>query len=53
MRFATESRLNHQSKPFFTDDYMMSGDSRQVWQHSIPPVEAARYSITFRTLREG
>jgi alkylated DNA repair dioxygenase AlkB len=33
--------------------YMMSGDSRQIWQHSIPPVEAARYSITFRTLREG
>jgi alkylated DNA repair dioxygenase AlkB len=33
--------------------YMMSADSRQVWQHSIPPVEAARYSITFRTLREG
>ena len=30
--------------------YMMSGDSRQVWQHSIPPVEAPRCSITFRTL---
>ena len=30
--------------------YLMSGESRQVWQHSIPPVEAPRYSITFRTM---
>lgn len=29
--------------------YMMSGDSRRVWEHSIPAVEALRYSITFRT----
>jgi alkylated DNA repair dioxygenase AlkB len=28
--------------------YMMSGASRQVWEHSIPAVEAPRYSITFR-----
>jgi alkylated DNA repair dioxygenase AlkB len=27
----------------------MSG-ARQVWEHSIPPSEMARYSITFRTL---
>ncbi|MDB5516050.1 MAG: 2OG-Fe(II) oxygenase [Tardiphaga sp.] len=31
--------------------YLMSGESRQVWEHSIPPVEATRYSITFRTMR--
>ena len=31
--------------------YMMSGDSRQVWEHSIPAVEQRRYSITFRTMR--
>lgn len=31
--------------------YMMSGESRQVWQHSIPAVEHPRYSITFRTMR--
>jgi alkylated DNA repair dioxygenase AlkB len=31
--------------------YMMSGESRQVWQHSIPAVEHRRYSITFRTMR--
>jgi alkylated DNA repair dioxygenase AlkB len=32
--------------------YMMSGDSRQVWEHSIPAVERRRYSITFRTMRD-
>jgi alkylated DNA repair dioxygenase AlkB len=31
--------------------YMMSGDSRQAWEHSIPGVEQRRYSITFRTMR--
>ena len=30
--------------------YMMSGPSRQTWEHSIPAVEAPRYSITFRTM---
>jgi alkylated DNA repair dioxygenase AlkB len=30
--------------------YMMAGEARHVWQHSIPPVEATRYSITFRTM---
>ena len=30
--------------------YMMSGESRTVWEHSIPGVEAPRYSITFRTM---
>jgi alkylated DNA repair dioxygenase AlkB len=31
--------------------YMMSGESRQIWEHSIPGVEERRYSITFRTMR--
>ncbi len=31
--------------------YVLSGSARSDWQHSIPPVEALRYSITFRTLR--
>jgi alkylated DNA repair dioxygenase AlkB len=31
--------------------YVMKGEARSEWQHSIPPVEALRYSITFRTLR--
>jgi hypothetical protein len=31
---------------------MMSGEARSVWKHSIPAVEAKRYSITFRTMVE-
>ncbi|HLL73466.1 MAG TPA: alpha-ketoglutarate-dependent dioxygenase AlkB [Pyrinomonadaceae bacterium] len=31
--------------------YFLSGQARSVWEHSIPPVEALRYSITFRNLR--
>jgi alkylated DNA repair dioxygenase AlkB len=30
--------------------YIMSGDARHIWEHSIPPVESPRYSITFRTM---
>jgi alkylated DNA repair dioxygenase AlkB len=30
--------------------YLISGESRTVWEHSIPGVEAPRYSITFRTM---
>ncbi len=29
--------------------YLLSGPSRDLWQHSIPPVERHRASITFRT----
>ncbi|MCK1514780.1 alpha-ketoglutarate-dependent dioxygenase AlkB [Bradyrhizobium sp. 190] len=32
--------------------YMMSGESRRIWEHSIPAVEAPRYSITFRTMAD-
>jgi alkylated DNA repair dioxygenase AlkB len=32
--------------------YMMSGESRHVWEHSIPAVEAPRHSITFRTMAD-
>jgi len=31
--------------------YRMQGEARWGWQHSVPPVPALRYSITFRTLR--
>lgn len=31
--------------------YAMSGPSRVEWEHSIPAVEALRYSITLRTLK--
>jgi alkylated DNA repair dioxygenase AlkB len=30
--------------------YVMTSASRKVWEHSIPPVEVLRYSITFRTI---
>jgi alkylated DNA repair dioxygenase AlkB len=32
--------------------YLLSGPARSVWEHSIPAVDALRYSITFRNLRE-
>jgi alkylated DNA repair dioxygenase AlkB len=32
--------------------YLMAGASRTHWQHSIPPVDRLRYSITFRELAE-
>ena len=32
--------------------YHMTGPARSQWEHSIPPVDALRYSVTFRTLRE-
>jgi DNA oxidative demethylase len=31
--------------------YVLDGDARRFWQHSIPPTKELRYSITFRTLR--
>lgn len=30
--------------------YLLRGPSRTEWEHSIPPLETLRYSITFRTL---
>ena len=33
--------------------YLLSGPSRAEWEHSIPAVDALRYSITFRNLHEG
>jgi alkylated DNA repair dioxygenase AlkB len=33
--------------------YLLRGPSRTEWEHSIPPVEQLRYSITFRNLRDA
>ncbi|AJD44654.1 alpha-ketoglutarate-dependent dioxygenase AlkB [Rhizobium sp. SEMIA 4085] len=30
--------------------YLLSGPARSEWEHSIPPVEQLRYSITFREI---
>jgi hypothetical protein len=32
--------------------YLLRGPARRDWQHSIPPVDELRYSITFRSLRQ-
>ena len=32
--------------------YLLTGPARREWEHSIPPMEQLRYSITFRTLRD-
>jgi alkylated DNA repair dioxygenase AlkB len=33
--------------------YRLHGEARWDWQHSVPPVPALRYSITFRSLRRS
>lgn len=43
-------RVNIEAAP--RSAYLLSGIARTQWEHSIPPVAALRYSITFRTLRE-
>jgi alkylated DNA repair dioxygenase AlkB len=31
--------------------YLLTGEARYAWRHSIPPTKELRYSVTFRTLR--
>ena len=33
--------------------YLLRGPVRRNWEHSIPPVEHLRYSVTFRNFVEG
>ena len=33
--------------------YLLTGEARAAWRHSIPPMKEPRYSVTFRTLRTG
>jgi alkylated DNA repair dioxygenase AlkB len=33
--------------------YLLRGPARTEWQHSIPPAEQLRYSVTFRSIRGG
>ena len=33
--------------------YLLRGPARSEWEHSIPPVEALRYSVTFRTMKQA
>ena len=32
--------------------YLLAGASRKLWEHSIPPVDRLRYSVTFRELAQ-
>jgi alkylated DNA repair dioxygenase AlkB len=32
--------------------YILRGEARNQWEHSIPPLETLRYSVTFRSLKE-
>jgi alkylated DNA repair dioxygenase AlkB len=32
--------------------YVLDGEARSKWEHSIPAVKRLRYSVTFRTLRQ-
>jgi alkylated DNA repair dioxygenase AlkB len=41
-------RVNMVAEP--RSAYLLSGPARYKWEHSIPPGEALRYSITFRYL---
>jgi alkylated DNA repair dioxygenase AlkB len=33
--------------------YVLRGDARHLWEHSIPQMSALRYSVTFRSLEKG
>lgn len=46
---ATWERASITAEP--RSGYLLRGPSRTEWEHSIPPVDATRYSITFRNLR--
>ena len=42
------TRVSHTVKP--RSIYILDGEARTEWEHSIPPLSDLRYSITFRTL---
>ena len=46
-------RTTHELMLMPRSAYLITGDARQRFEHSIPAVDTLRYSITFRTLRKG
>jgi alkylated DNA repair dioxygenase AlkB len=44
-------KTTHEIELWPRSAYLITGESRQAYEHSIPPVDSLRYSITFRTLR--
>lgn len=56
MRFQRGANARRETRAMVLDRcsaYVLDGEVRWQWQHSVPPVKMARYSITFRTLREA
>lgn len=45
------SRAGQEVRP--RSAYLLRGPSRRDWEHSIPPVDRLRYSVTFRTFVAG
>ena len=43
----------YSAQPKHLSRYILSGESRDHWQHSVPAGKGWRVSITFRTLRKG
>ena len=50
---ARPRKTSHEIELLPRSAYLMSGAARSDYEHSIPPVAALRYSITFRTLRRA
>jgi alkylated DNA repair dioxygenase AlkB len=42
-------RITHIVEP--RSAYLIDGEARSAWEHSIPPAKERRFSVTFRTLR--
>lgn len=47
----TWQRVSHEVQP--RSIYILSGEARTEWEHSIPEISDLRYSITFRTLADS
>ena len=52
-KLSAPRRTTHEIELQPRSAYLITGESRQAYEHSIPPVDSLRYSITFRTLRRS
>jgi alkylated DNA repair protein (DNA oxidative demethylase) len=50
-RIAGEDRRVYEVELAPRSAYVLAGQARSAWQHSIPATKDLRYSVTFRTLR--
>jgi alkylated DNA repair dioxygenase AlkB len=51
LRRGTSGRSEYELELEPRSAYVLAGEARTSWQHSIPPVKELRYSITFRTFK--